>query len=72
MSTINTEAPALAIEWPWGQALKLGGALWTNVMHELTGQDALLCYLGLHCYTAKEMHETIEFLRAVAQEHLYG
>ena len=72
MSTINTEAPARAIEWPWGQALKIGGALWINVTHELTGQMALLCHLELDVAGKDAMLDTIEFLRAIAQEHIYS
>jgi len=73
MSTINTEAPARAIEWPWGQALELGGfERWDNVRRELTGQMALLCHLHIDETSKNEMLETINFLREVANEHLYS
>jgi len=73
MSTINTEAPALAIQWPWSQAIELGGfERWDNVRRELTGQMALLCHLPLDAETEHELFSTIKFLSEVASEHLYG
>jgi len=73
MSTINTEAPALAIQWPWSQALEFGGyERWKTVRDELTGQMALLCHLQIDVQIENEMLKTINFLREVAAEHLYA
>jgi len=73
MSTINTEAPALAIEWPWRQALKFGGdARWISVINELIGQATLLCHLNLNHEDRDELIDTIEFLSNIAGKHLYG
>ena len=70
---MNTEAPALAIEWPWSQALELGGyQRWEAVRNELTGQMALLCHLHLDAQTENEIIGNIDFLRDVALEHLYS
>jgi len=71
--SINTEAPALAIQWPWSQALEFGGyERWATVRNELTGQMALLCHLPIDAQTENELLNTITFLREVATEHLYG
>ena len=73
MSTINTEAPALAIQWPWSQAMEFGGyERWKTVRDELTGQMALLCHLHLDAQTENELIGNINFLRKVALEHLYS
>ena len=73
MSTINIETPAIAIEWPWGQALKLGGTvLWNTVKHELTGQMALLIHLTIEPSSKADMLETIDFLRDIANQHIYS
>ena len=70
---MNTEAPALAIEWPWSQALELGGyERWATVLNELTGQMALLCHLPVDAQTENELIGNINLLRKVALEHLYG
>ena len=70
---MNTEAPALAIQWPWSLALELGGyERWRTVTNELTGQMALLCHLHIDAQTENELINTIQFLREVATEHLYG
>ena len=71
--SINTEAPALAIQWPWSLALEFGGyERWKTVRDELTGQMALLCHLHLDVRTENELIGNINFLRDVAAEHLYG
>ena len=70
---INTEAPALAIQWPWRQALEFGGCeRWKTVHNELTGQMTLLCHLQIDAQTENELLKTINFLRDVAAEHLYS
>ena len=71
--SINTEAPALAVQWPWSQALEFGGyERWVTVRNELTGQMALLCHLPIDAQTENELLNTINFLREVATEHLYS
>ena len=70
MNDMNADAPALAIEWPWGQALRLDGcAMWNIVEHELTGQMALLNHLIIRPSSRSDMLETIEFLFDIADQH---